>query len=185
MRRIDRTVRGFSRPVGRQATQHLLGVVEAHLSLFVERDDQSLPAAGVVRFYLLASSGPRRVDVEAAVFWGRVQNPLMPVIAATQRVIAAIQDGAAVDTSGVLAATRKCRRNRSRSLDTRLASCRSRAVATQHPAQSPHVRAPVNFALSCVSPTLLADMRTAREPDSGQSGGPGSARNARQDIASG
>jgi hypothetical protein len=74
-----------------QATQQLLGVVEAHLSFFVEPDDQSLPSGGFVRFHLLSPTGPRRVDIVEDAFWGRVQNPLMPVIAATQQVIAAIR----------------------------------------------------------------------------------------------
>jgi hypothetical protein len=73
------------------ATHALLTSVEHHFDSFPDRGDASLPPVGLVRFHLLSESGARVSDVPEDAFWGRVDHSLMPVIAATQNLISAIQ----------------------------------------------------------------------------------------------
>jgi hypothetical protein len=73
------------------ATQALLAAAQAHIEAFSPPDDARLPAGGMVRFHALGPSGGRYVDVPEDSFWGRSPHALMPVIAATQDVISAIQ----------------------------------------------------------------------------------------------
>ena len=69
------------------ATERLLVAAQEHLDRFTEPDDGTHPAAGVVRFHLLRPDGRARVDVPKDAFWGRVDDPLMPVIAAVQDLV--------------------------------------------------------------------------------------------------
>lgn len=74
------------------ATHALLSAVDAELSRFTAARDDSLPPAGCVRFHVLASTGGRTKDVPEGAFWGRSDDPLMPVIAAAQGVLSAIRE---------------------------------------------------------------------------------------------
>jgi hypothetical protein len=73
------------------ATHRALAVVQEHLASFRHADDKQLPPTGVVRFHVLTISGARRADVPEDSFWERAPHDLMPVIAATQDLIAAIR----------------------------------------------------------------------------------------------
>jgi hypothetical protein len=73
------------------ATQALLAAAQQHLNAFTNPDDGALPDRGSVRFHLLSPSGCRTVDVPEDAFWGRVEYPLMPLIAAAQDVISSMQ----------------------------------------------------------------------------------------------
>jgi hypothetical protein len=73
------------------ATHALLTSVQQHINSFTNEDDASFPPGGAVRFHVLAASGARMSDVPEDAFWGRVDHPLMPVIAATQDLISSIQ----------------------------------------------------------------------------------------------
>jgi len=78
------------------ATHALLSSVQQHFDSFMHNDDGSLPPSGLVRFHLLSTRGPRKADVPEDAFWGRVDHPLMPIIAATQNVISSIQSAGPV-----------------------------------------------------------------------------------------
>jgi hypothetical protein len=73
------------------ATQVLLAAAQQHMNAFSQRDDRALPPTGSVRFHLLSPFGQRAVDVPEDAFWGRVDHPFMPVIAAAQNLISAMQ----------------------------------------------------------------------------------------------
>jgi hypothetical protein len=74
------------------ATQGLLTSARQHLDAFTSTDDGALPGPGSVRLHVLSSVGSRMVDVPEDAFWGRVEHPLMPVIAAVQRVMSSMQN---------------------------------------------------------------------------------------------
>lgn len=74
------------------ATQHLLGVLQAHLRSFAQHDDGSLPPPGSVRVHLLTPAGSRCGDLPEAAFWGEAPSALMPVVDATQDVLTAIRE---------------------------------------------------------------------------------------------
>jgi len=74
------------------ATQSLLAAVQQHLDAVTVGDDQALPPSGSVRFHVLSGGARRMVDVPEDAFWGRVDHPLIPVIAAAQRVISSMQE---------------------------------------------------------------------------------------------
>jgi hypothetical protein len=74
------------------ATHALLAAVDAHLDQFAGPVDSSLPPAGTVRFHVLGVSGGHTKDVSEDAFWGRANDPLMPVIMAAQRVITAMRE---------------------------------------------------------------------------------------------
>lgn len=74
------------------ATHRLLTVVQAQLGSFPRKDDGGLPPPGSVRFHVLTPSGSRCEDVPEDSFWGRVNDPLTPVIASTQALITAIRE---------------------------------------------------------------------------------------------
>ncbi len=73
------------------ATHSLLAAVDAHLEHFAATDDISQPSSGHVRIFVLTPSGRERADVPEDAFWGRVADPLTPVIAAVQRVMSAVR----------------------------------------------------------------------------------------------
>lgn len=73
------------------AVQDLLEVAQAHLGSFKQKDDRGLPAPGSVRFHVLSLGGSRSEDVPDDSFWGKSPHVLMPVIAATQNLVSAIQ----------------------------------------------------------------------------------------------
>jgi hypothetical protein len=74
------------------ATHGLLTSAQQHLDAFTSTDDGALPGSGSVRLHVLSSAGPRMVDVPEDAFWGRVDHPLMPVIAAVQGVMSSMQN---------------------------------------------------------------------------------------------
>lgn len=73
------------------ATHGLLAAVQQHLDSFASSNDASLPPGSTVRFHALSTGGHKTADVPDDAFWGRVDHPLMPVIAATQGLISSIQ----------------------------------------------------------------------------------------------
>jgi len=74
------------------ATHALLASVDAHLEHFTGPADSSLPPQGTVRFHVLGVSGGQTKDVSDDVFWGRANDPVMPVIVAAQGVITALRE---------------------------------------------------------------------------------------------
>lgn len=74
------------------ANRHLLGEVQGHLLMFSDTADAHLPEPGAVRFHVLSSSGARSADVSEDAFWGREPHRLMPIIAALQQLISAINE---------------------------------------------------------------------------------------------
>jgi hypothetical protein len=74
------------------ATHALLAAVDRQLDQFAPGGQPTLPPAGSVRFHVLTPEGPAAADVPEAAFWGKLDHPLMPVIAATQHVISAIRE---------------------------------------------------------------------------------------------
>jgi hypothetical protein len=74
------------------ATHALLAAVDAQLDNFTGPDDSSLPPPGTVRFHVLTPSGGHTKDVSEDAFWGRANDPLMPVIMAAQGAIGAMRE---------------------------------------------------------------------------------------------
>jgi hypothetical protein len=74
------------------ATHALLAAVDAQLDSFTGPDDSSLPAPGTVRFHVLTPSGGHTKDVSEDAFWGRANDPLMPVIMAAQGAVSAMRE---------------------------------------------------------------------------------------------
>jgi hypothetical protein len=74
------------------ATRELLTSAQQHLDAFTRTDDGALPGSGSVRLHVLSSAGPRMIDVPEDAFWGRVDHPLLPVIAAVQGVMSSMQN---------------------------------------------------------------------------------------------
>ncbi len=80
------------RPTVAASTQRLLTVTQDHFASFTGNDDGSLPEPGTVRLHVLTSQAPRVADIPGDAFWGRTPHPLLPVIAATQRVISDLRN---------------------------------------------------------------------------------------------
>jgi hypothetical protein len=74
------------------ATQQLLATVQAHLAAFGTADDGAYPPYGTVRFHLLTGAAGRYADVPDEAFWGQAADPLKPVIAAMQDVLASLRE---------------------------------------------------------------------------------------------
>ena len=78
-------------------SKRLLTAVQAHLAAFGTADDGGYPAYGMVRFHLLTGAAGRYADVPDGAFWGRDADPLKPVIAALQDVLASMRQADARD----------------------------------------------------------------------------------------
>ncbi len=74
-----------------EATQRLLAVIESHLGGFWSIEDDGFPIRGLVRIHVLLPQSRRVADVPEDNFWGKAPHPLTPVIAAVQRVVAALR----------------------------------------------------------------------------------------------
>jgi hypothetical protein len=65
----------------------VLAEAQRSLGMFNAREDNELPADGLVRFHLLAPSAGRSADVPEDAFWGRQDHELTPVIALVQGLV--------------------------------------------------------------------------------------------------
>ena len=86
------TIGAGEHPTVAAATQNLLDLVQAHLDAFATVDDGALPSQGWVRLHVLTETMVRRADVSEEAFWGKAPDPLMPVIAAVQDLVARIRE---------------------------------------------------------------------------------------------
>jgi hypothetical protein len=85
------TIGGGGHASTANATHALLTAIEQSIESFDPGDDLSIPPPGLVRLHVLTTSGPRVADVPERTFWEGSAHALLPVVAATQRVIAAIR----------------------------------------------------------------------------------------------
>jgi hypothetical protein len=79
-------------PAVAASTQRLLTVTQDHLGSFTGNEDGSLPEPGTVRLHVLTGQAPRVADIPEDAFWGRSPHPLLPLVAATQRVISDLRN---------------------------------------------------------------------------------------------
>ncbi len=73
------------------ANHRLLAKIDEYLLGFSIGADDSLPAAGFVRYHVLGPTNRSTADIPEDCFWGRADHPLMPVIVATQDLISVMR----------------------------------------------------------------------------------------------
>jgi hypothetical protein len=73
------------------ANRHLLTTIDEQLLAFSIGGDDAFPGSGLVRYHVLGATSRSTADVPEASFWGKADHPLMPVIVATQELIAAMR----------------------------------------------------------------------------------------------
>jgi hypothetical protein len=81
---------GGHQPVA-DANHRLLATIDEYFLGFSIGGDDSLPAAGFVRYHVLGPTNRSTADVPEDCFWGRADHPLMPVIVATQDLISVMR----------------------------------------------------------------------------------------------
>ena len=85
----------FKGPAAQRMIRELLTTAQAYLDFFSLRDDGRRPPVGITRLHVVDGAAGRAADVPTEAFWGRADDPLMPVILRVQEVLHGIRTGGA------------------------------------------------------------------------------------------